>query len=299
MTTDSLDHLTLCAALELANRAPSIYNSQPWQWRVGPHSMSLYASTDGGLPRTDTRDRDTMVSCGATLHHAAVALAALGWRTFIRRFPDSAEPEHLAFLQTNSGAPDGVDIALAAAIPRRRTDPRHYSSWPVAMADIVLMSARAARLGVTLRRVECSDAFTALIAQAINAHAGDQGYTLEMRNWTGRYEAADVVADGHGSILALGTASDDVGAALRAGEATSAVMLTATAQGLASCDVSEVLEVDDTRAALRTSTFDGERFPQAVLRVGWPPLNAEPLPATPRRPLGEGVRWLDGSVFVV
>ncbi|PRC46068.1 NAD(P)H nitroreductase, partial [Mycobacterium sp. ITM-2017-0098] len=26
---------TLRSALSLANRAPSVHNSQPWQWRVG------------------------------------------------------------------------------------------------------------------------------------------------------------------------------------------------------------------------------------------------------------------------
>jgi hypothetical protein len=38
-------------------------------------------------------------------------------------------------------------------------------------------------------------------------------------------------------------------------------------------------------------------FPQMLLRVGWAPVNADALPATPRRPLNEIVEYLDGSAF--
>jgi hypothetical protein len=34
-----------------------------------------------------------------------------------------------------------------------------------------------------------------------------------------------------------------------------------------------------------------------LLRIGWAPVNADPLPATPRRPLSDVVTWLDGSRF--
>ena len=40
-----------------------------------------------------------------------------------------------------------LDVTLAAAIARRRTDRRNYSSWPVPGGDIALMGARAARGG--------------------------------------------------------------------------------------------------------------------------------------------------------
>jgi hypothetical protein len=34
-----------------------------------------------------------------------------------------------------------------------------------------------------------------------------------------------------------------------------------------------------------------------LLRLGWAPVNADPLPATPRRPLDEVVSRLDGTPF--
>lgn len=329
-TTHSPDDDTVRAALSLANRAPSVHNSQPWLWRVGPHSVHLYAQPSLQLPQADPDGRDLMVSCGAALHHCSVAFAALGWRTVIHRFPNPAQPDHLASLELHRESPGEVDIALAGAIPRRRTDRRHYSSWPVALGDIARIGARVARMGVLIRRLEPTTEFRALLAQAVWAHASDAEYLSELSAWSGRY-ASDVGVPAHnappsdpvarvpgrlfvetalaqpaqappaydnGVVLALGTVSDDAAARLRAGEATSAVLLTATAQGLASCPISEVLEVAETRDRLRESVFDDRQFPQMLVRIGWAPMNADPLPSTPRRSLEDVVCRLDGSPFL-
>ena len=98
-------------------------------------------------------------------------------------------------------------------------------------------------------------------------------------------------------MVALGTAADDKVSQLRAGEATSLVLLTATASGLASCPITEPLEIPDIRAAVGADVFGAEGYPQMLLRIGWAPVNADPLPATPRRPLDEVVTRLDGSTF--
>ncbi len=71
---------------------------------------------------------------------------------------------------------------------------------------------------------------------------------------------------------------------LRAGEATSIVLLTATALGLANCPITEPLEVADTRDEVREDVFGTDAHPQMLLRIGWAPVNADPLPSTPRRP---------------
>jgi nitroreductase len=95
-----------------------------------------------------------------------------------------------------------------------------------------------------------------------------------------------------GVVLALGTTYDDVMAHLRAGEATSVVLLTATALGLASCPASEPLAAIAARKVFRENVFNAEGFPQMLLRIGWAPVNADPLPATPRRELTDVVEWL-------
>jgi nitroreductase len=327
MTAYFPDAETIRSALSLAVRAPSVHNSQPWQWRVGEHSLHLYADADLQLPHTDPDARDLMLSCGVTLNHCVVALAALGWQSKIHRLPNPDDRQHLASIELYRYPASEADITLAAAIPRRRTDRRHYSSWPVPQGDIALMSARTARAGVTLRRVDELNSLKSLVTQAAIRHASDYDYLAELATWSGRYSATAGVparstpqsdptaaiparafagavlaqtpevdaAEDNAVVIALGTAVDDDVSRLRAGEATSLVLLTATALGLASCPITEPLEIPETRAAVRSDVFGADEYPQMLLRIGWAPVNADPLSSTPRRALPEVVAQLDDS----
>src|SRR5690348_6470489 len=129
MSAQFPDAETIRSALLLATRAPSVHNSQPWRWRVGERSLHLYSEPDLQLRHTDPDARDQLISCGAALNHCAVAFAALGWQSKIRRLPNPDDPHHLAAVELHRYPADAVDITMAAAIPRRRTDRRHYSSW--------------------------------------------------------------------------------------------------------------------------------------------------------------------------
>lgn len=320
---------TIRSALMLAVRAPSVHNSQPWRWRVGDESIHLYTNQDVRLPHTDPDARDFMLSCGTALNHCLVAFAALGWQSKVHRFPNPADPSHLAAIELHRYPATEVDIGLAAAIPRRRTDRRNYSSWQVPQGDIAVMGARAARAGVMLRKVDALDNLKRQVAEAAWRHSADSDYLSELSMWSGRYGATAGVparstpesdpaaavpartfagpvlrqpSDGatsedNATVVALGTVADDQVAQLRAGEATSLVLLTATASGLASCPITEPLEIPDIRAAVGADVFGAEGYPQMLLRIGWAPVNADPLPATPRRPLDEVVARLDGSPF--
>lgn len=326
MNVELPDQETVHAALSLAARAPSVHNSQPWKWRVGHESAQLYADSERHLPHTDPARRDLILSCGAALQHFGVGMAALGWQTHVRRMPDPSEPDHLATIEFCGRGGSEQDIALAAAIPRRRSDRRIYSSWPVPGGDIALMAARAARLGVTLRRVKTGQ-ISRMLAAAVRQRSDDAEYLAELAHWSGRVAddvgvparntpAVDALAafparrfaspdlaqpagvdarDDAGIVVALGTATDDPLTVLRAGEATGAVLLTATALGLSSCPLTDPLEVPKTRALVRTAVLGGDCEPQMLLRIGWAPINADPLPATPRRPLNDMVTALDGA----
>ena len=325
MTARFPDRQTIHTVLALATRAPSIHNSQPWRWRVGSQSLHLYADPQRHLPNTDPDNRDLLLSCGAALHHAVVALAALGWQAKVHRLPNPAEPEHLAAIEVSRSPASELDVTLAAAMPARRTDRRLYNAWSVPDVDIALMGARAARAGVMLRQVASLPKLQNIVAQAVWQHATDHDYLTELSTWSGRYaslagvparntpqsdptspipgrlfagpalaQPPDVAPDDDAAVvLALGTKDDSALARLRAGEATSLVLLTATALGLASCPVTEPLEIAETREAVKTDVFGVSGFPQMLLRIGWAPVNADPLPSTPRRPLSDVVDWLD------
>jgi hypothetical protein len=113
--------------------------------------------------------------------------------------------------------------------------------------------------------------------------------------------ALDNAPTGHGEhdggrLLVLATLNDDdPTAVLRAGEAASAAMLTAADLGLATCSLSQPLGVIDTRATLRDQVLAGAAEPHLILRVGWAPPGASPLPHSPVRHTEDTVDYLPGT----
>lgn len=322
----SPDIQTLRAAVKLAGRAPSIHNSQPWRWLAGETSLHLYADASRLLPATDPDGRDLMLSCGAALHHLQVAAAAIGWAARIHRLPNPNQPDHLAAVEFARHVPTNNDIALAAAITRRHTDRRRFTSWPVP-AELIEDLARAAgghgTLLVPAAGPDDRYHLVSAIAEAAVQQEADVAYTAELATWAGRspfvtegVPATNIPAgerrhgdttmrafpDGQlaepnagdeedaGELLVLATAGDGVEARLRAGEAMSAVLLWATEFRLATCPLSQVLEIEKTRELVRDRVLDGFGVPQMVLRVGWAPVNTAPLPATPRRSVDDILR---------
>ncbi|WP_436498377.1 Acg family FMN-binding oxidoreductase [Actinokineospora sp. HUAS TT18] len=313
------DAATTRAALELAGRAPSVHNSQPWRWRLGEASVHLYADWSRQLPATDPDGRDLLISCGAALHHLRVAFAAFGWRATIHRLPNPAEPDHLAAVELAPAQPTRPEITAAAAILRRRSDRRPYGGTPVPLDRVATLTKAAGQCGVVLTRPTPAtrEALGAAISLADAEQERDPGYATEVALWTGRDQAAkdgvprrnavaarrysDVglrrfstagiaVPDqdtGAGLLVVLGTASDDPLSRLRAGEATSAVLLAATGERLSCCPLTQPLEVASARELVRESVLDGAMVPQMIVRVGWPRPSAKPLPSTPRRPVDE------------
>jgi hypothetical protein len=301
-----------------------VHNSQPWRWRIGPHSLHLFTDPARALPATDPDGRDLRLSCGAALHHLRVALRAAGWDCDVHRLPDPAHPEHLAAVEPRPAQPSPDDLALAAAIDARRTDRRLFSTWPVPDGFLAQLTAAAAGEGAELRTVTSPSArsrMAQLVEEAAVAQALTPGAAMEIAGWTGRGQGAlegvpaanvPVQRDGavplrrfagadqeqsrlgneeaDGTVVAvLATATDTPTDQLRAGEALSAVLLTATRLGLATDPVTQPLEVPATRDELRAALLSDGPHPQSLLRLGWAPVSAAAVPRTGRRPVEETI----------
>ncbi|MFX0577904.1 Acg family FMN-binding oxidoreductase [Nocardia nepalensis] len=319
------DH-TAKAALTLAVRAPSVHNTQPWRWRIGDRSIQLYLDPARALPLTDPDQRDLVLSCGAALHHLRIAFAALGWSAVVHRLPNPAEPNHLASIELVRRRPTPHDIELSAAITRRRTDRRHFSSWPVPPGYLGLVTERAATLGAFVRQASdrSRDRLVDTLRVAAERHAGDPEYRFELADWSGRHGTSDgvparntpplragddlaarsfaapqLVDEAHepdfAELLVLGTTADDRLSRLCAGEALSAVLLTATNVGLATCVLTEPLEIPALRRRVQVGVIDDYGYPQALIRIGWAPTSAEQLPLTPRRSVEDVVDPFDAG----
>ncbi|EUA73290.1 hypothetical protein I553_9446 [Mycobacterium xenopi 4042] len=61
----------------LACRAPSLHNTQPWQWVLDGGQLQLFVDTHRVLAYDRSR-RQALISCGAALDHFRVAMAAAG-----------------------------------------------------------------------------------------------------------------------------------------------------------------------------------------------------------------------------
>lgn len=271
------DAATLETVLDVAARAPSLRNLQPWRWQVDSEAVHLYADWSRRAGDAPADRRDVLLGCGAVLDHCVVAMAAAGWHPSVRRFPDRADTSHLAILEVVEQPPQGGWRELASAIPRRRADRRPYGSRPIAPGTLELLYIRARRLDVDVRVVPTSR-WTRI---------GDG--TVELRYPTAAEQSGET-PDG-AVLLVLGTRRDDDDMRLRAGEALSLVTLTATAMGFASCPLTEPLNDTKSRLALACEVFDGATYPQALIRVGLPLDDAEPLPPTDRRAARDITVW--------
>jgi nitroreductase len=328
MAATTVDPRTVRSALQLAARAPSVHNTQPWKWRIGDGFVELLADEARRLRATDQDGRDLMLSCGAALHHLRVALAAAGVDTTVHRLPDPGRPELLATIDLHPGSGrnsynSGVDPEQAAAIPVRRTDRRRFDGWAVPDRVIAQFVQQAGAQGAILRVVSDGMALHTLYA-AIRAaaaeHDEDAVVEAELIAWTGlhggdagvpavnipvpgkrsagpperRFAAAELVERGavtpdSATLLVIGTSSDDRLSQLRAGEAASAVLLQAALAGMSSSPLTEPLEVARTRMVVADEVLDGTLSPQMVIRVGWPSGAGTLPPLTPRRALDEQI----------
>jgi nitroreductase len=316
------DPATLRRAIRSATRAPSVYNSQPWRWHVGPAGgVDLFADPDRRLITIDADGRDLLLSCGAALHHLVVALAGMGWSARVDRFPDPEDIQHLARVQPSVTPPQAETAQLAPAITHRRTDRRRFSAEPVAEKLLTTLVGYAAACGTDLHIVagRARERLIENLTRSASLQRQQEGYAAELARWTGRYAgagdgvAADTVASGisrpgevpmraftggglaqsphsfeHDDasvLMVLSSPTDDPLGALRAGEATSATLLAATGMGLATTTLSQPLEVPRTRASISEHIVGPDVFPQLMLRVGWPQPGSPDLPPTPRRRL--------------
>ena len=325
---------TVHAALEMAIRAPSLHNSQPWRWRIGERSIHLYADQSRNLESTDPEGRELIISCGAALQHLRVALAALGWTCTIHRLPDRSDLRHLAAIELEPTEPSADAVVLAAQINRRRSDRRPYRASHLPPFAVTQINRNAAAYGMMVRFVtdpHSRHELALAVAEADDIESIDVGYRNEVQAWSGQHFGSDdgvparsvppdaaydgvrlrhfahpeMPAQGSiagtdstdsdvGTLIVLGTATDDLYSWLLTGEATGTILLTATGFGLSSCPLTQPLEVARTRRLVRDAVLGGTAHPQMILRVGFPITDREP-PATPRRSVAEVLDVYDAA----
>ncbi|MEE3066808.1 MAG: NAD(P)H nitroreductase [Actinomycetota bacterium] len=315
----TLDTRVLKRAVQVACRAPSVHNSQPWRWVVAGAALQLFIDRQRTVPGTDSFDRDAIISCGAVLDHLRIAMLAAGWQADIKRFPDKTDPDELASMTFSPAAHvTRAQRERALAILQRRTDrlplrqPALWDFFERALYDAVDES------GVDLHVL--GDDSRPRLAEAAklteDIRNGDWLYLAELDWWTTPYAVSEGIPPGAlasdkehqrvdvgrefpvrihtdrrpeleadwSKILVLCTDDDDRADWLRSGEALSTVLLECTMAGMATCPLTHLIELDESRDIVRDLIGQAGE-PQVLIRVGIAPSMDHPAAPTPRRPL--------------
>lgn len=315
------------SAVALASRAPSLHNTQPWQWVIRGHQLELHLDRSRIVRNTDTAGREAVIGCGAMLDHLRTAMAVAGWASHVERFPDPADAAHLVTVEF-SPAP-AVPATLhrrADAILRRRTDRLPLLAppdWPAIEAALrAAVPDDVTRLDVLADELRPELAAASSLTDAVQRF--NTGYQAELDWWTAPFEyvegiprsaltsvdESDRVAlnrtfpiEGHSArrpgidadrarVLILSTAADSYHDALACGEALSVVLLECTTAGLATCPVTHVTEVPAARAVV-AELLPRPGVPQVLIRVGRAPEIGDSHTPTPRRDVDDVLRISD------
>jgi hypothetical protein len=316
-----LDVEVVKRAVQLACRAPSVHNSQPWRWVAEGAGLHLFVDRCRWVHSADRSGREAIISCGAVLDHLRIAMVAAGWQAHIERFPNPNNRDHLASLEFSP-----LEFVTDAqrnrteAILLRRTDrlpldrPTYWASFEpvlrssvdesVAMLDVLTDDVRpqlveASQLTEALRRDDASYhaelqwwtspfALSEGVPPDALASDSEQQRVDVARDFPSRSHVdrrVDVAAD-WSKVLVLSTAEDTRTDVLRCGEALSTVLLECTMAGMATCTLTHLIELNDSRDIVRT-LIGGRGEPQVLIRVGIAPPMEDLPAATPRRPLDD------------
>ncbi len=304
--------------IELATRAPSVHNTQPWRFQAGPGALDLYADRTRQLAHLDPTGRQLTISCGAALLFARVALAAAGVAHHVELMPNHDDFDLLARILLAGDQEAGPDeTLLARTIPRRSTVRGIFDERRVPARLRDRLAADAASEGAWLRWIDSPPerAVTAvLVTRATRVEEADPAYRAELRRWRRdggpdgvpaaalpypppRQRASDAPLRDfepdnvdatrqprHGEqpdLVVVGTDFDGPAGWLEAGQATARILLRLTAAGAAASPLGQVLDLPWTREQLRLR-LGLLGHPQMLLRLGYAPAGG---PGTPRRPV--------------
>jgi hypothetical protein len=301
MTTIDLRTVAECASL-----APSVHNSQPWQFIARADTLEVRADPSRRLGYLDPDGRLMHISCGAAVEFARLAVRAEGFDCTVELLPDPADTGLLARVVVGADLDTAtLEQALVQAIPRRYTDRGDYDGRLVPPALITEVRAALATYGVWVKVIDDAADRTGLalvLADAEAAESMSSDYVDELARWVHPGEdgvplpaaspaMSNVVTDmpqrafvndgrrlhpGAGppplvirnTVVILGTDGDAPRDWLTAGAGLAWLQLRATVDNVVTQPLGPATDFPAARARLR-SELSLRGHPQFVLRMGY------------------------------
>ena len=179
--------MELDVVLRYAGLAPSVHNTQPWQFTANGDVIEVRADRDRQLAFLDPTGRQLHLSCGAAVEFARLAIRDTGQACTVEVLPEPHDADLVARLLVGAQEPPTAgEAALAEAIPRRYTDRGPYDDRPVPSEVVDDIAHHCAELGVWLRALsrEERSGLVLILADAEAAEAEDPRYAEELARWT-------------------------------------------------------------------------------------------------------------------
>jgi nitroreductase len=310
-----LTEAELASCVQAAVSAPSIHNSQPWQFRYRVGGVDVIADQTRRLEVIDPSGRELLISVGAAIFNLRLAMRRLGRVPAVRLFPDPAEPDLVAVVTPGPAAPPSAALsALADAMSRRHTNRRPFArvAIPSSVLDELIEAARLEKAELRLADAVVRSAILSLVRTAEQRLRAQGRYRAELTDWTrpvhGRPDGVPMRSFGpwdalenlplrdfgltlpqlrrgaepfepFPTIVVLITEGDTTRSWVDSGQALQRVLLVATVRNLAATPMSQPLEIPALRELVADTTTG--RWAQVILRLGYAP----PTTPTPRRPL--------------
>src|SRR5215475_10330330 len=139
--------------VELAARAPSVHNTQPWRFAVTGQAIELYADASRQLME-DPAGREMIISCGAALFGLRLAIRSLGYQPEVDLSPEPSQRHLLARVRTGRPEPMTSDErAMLQAVPHRHTHRGAFEPGPLPGGLLAWLQEDAAAEGATLAAI--------------------------------------------------------------------------------------------------------------------------------------------------
>ena len=110
-----------------AGMAPSLFNTQPWKFRLRPDRIEVHADVGRRLIATDPEDRELRIACGAALFNLRLAVHAHGVTPVVCLAPGDA-PAALAVIRRGAPSEQHLDDAPCTG-PSGDGTPTGSRSW--------------------------------------------------------------------------------------------------------------------------------------------------------------------------
>ena len=286
--------------LNYAVLAPSLHNTQPWNFTVRGNEIRVLANRNRHLPIADPDSRELYISVGCALENLLIAAKHFGLNASVTYFPDPKDEVWVATItfKENGQTSSLADQELFHAISLRHTSRQTYANKPLNERDVERLRVCLQEASITLQLTddyEVKQQVDALVISADITQFADPDYRDELNKWITQGEFgyrwliarvgqlattylashhkptkpdADIVLNAP-MLALLSTASDGRLAQVQSGQVFERIALHATTLNIGIQPLSQILQVSELKPELSKLFNGATAYPQMAFRLGY------------------------------